>query len=168
MNEDILLAGIWHLRSRIGSTMSGRVHEGNLASLVSPLSPLLRTTGPFTNRSVVCTCAISSWDCCGREEYVTGNLFGTESDWGRKKIPIVYPAVTTYPMGDKFLLELGNWCAEVIDLPRHLQDLLENGERRCCSVRKGRQRRRRRPIQRTEFKSELRCFMVTISRIEER
>lgn len=76
INEDILLTGIQHLRSRIGSTMSGRVQEGNLASLVSPVSHLLRTTGPFTNRSVVCTCAISSWACCGREEYVTGNLLG--------------------------------------------------------------------------------------------
>lgn len=40
MNEDVLLAGIWHLRSRIGSTMSGRVQEGNLASLVCPLTGL--------------------------------------------------------------------------------------------------------------------------------
>lgn len=44
MNEDILLAGIWHLRNRIGSTMSERVQEGNLASLVSPVSHLLSTT----------------------------------------------------------------------------------------------------------------------------
>lgn len=85
-------AGIWHLRSRIGITMSWRVQEGTLASLVSPVSHLLRTTGPFTNRSVVCTCAISSWACCGRKEYVTGNLLGTESDWGKN---IVYPAITT-------------------------------------------------------------------------
>lgn len=53
------------------------------------------------------------------------------------KNPIVYPAVTPYPKRDKFLLELGNWCAEVIDLPKHLQDLLENGEGRCCSMRTG-------------------------------
>lgn len=63
---------------------------------------------------------------------MTGNLFGTESDWVEKNI--VYPAVTTYPKRDKFLLELGNWCAEVIDLPRHSQDLLENGEGRGCSM----------------------------------
>lgn len=50
---------------------------------------------------------------------------------------IVDPAVTIYPKRDKFLLELGNWCAEVIDLPRHLQDLSENVEGRWGSMRIG-------------------------------
>lgn len=67
------------------------------------------TMGPFANRSVVCTYAISSQAFCWREEYVTRSLFETESDW---KISQFYSAVTTWPKRDKLLLELGDWCAE--------------------------------------------------------
>lgn len=45
MNEDILLEGIWHLRSSGGSMVSGRVQESNLAILVSCVSHLLEQWG---------------------------------------------------------------------------------------------------------------------------
>lgn len=53
------------------------------------------TMGPFANKSVICTGAISSQAWCGREGYVTGSLFGTESDGGWGGHDLVYPAVTT-------------------------------------------------------------------------
>lgn len=40
------------------------------------------TMGPFENRSVVLTYAISFQTCWGGEENVTESLFGTESYWG--------------------------------------------------------------------------------------
>lgn len=45
MNEDILLAGIWHLRSSSGGTVPGRGQESNLAISVSDVSHLLEQWG---------------------------------------------------------------------------------------------------------------------------
>lgn len=69
MNEDVLLAGIWHQRSR-GVWKGARKHSTHVGIMC--LSPG-GTMGPFANRSILPVLSPS------REEYVTGSLFGTES-----------------------------------------------------------------------------------------